>query len=141
MPRTCRPIYMPELAKLLWGDHYDLDDPHSRHLGCERARTFLRRIERDRGKQLIFKTSGRGRCYTTEQLLKRYASEIFDLKGNLEAQITTALERGKDDLIAVKKAQMGQARRQVEIAKRVGEIAKDLKALEKRLLALLDEAD
>jgi hypothetical protein len=136
MPRTCRPIYMPELAKLLWASRYNLDDPHDRHIGGERARRFLRRLERERGRQLLFKTSGRGRCYTTEQLLKRHAPEIFDLKGKLEAQITTAIERSKDDLLAVKKAQMGQGRAQRLMAKRIGQIRKNLEAVQKQVFAL-----
>jgi hypothetical protein len=136
MPKTSRPIYMPELAELLWPGAYNFDDKEQRHNACRRARRFLRRLEHQRDKPpLLYKDGDGRRVYTTLQLLKRHARELTDLRELVERLVAERDGRLRNRVVAQTKAQAALGARQRHLRQYLGG---EMKKLDRRVKVLED---
>jgi hypothetical protein len=139
MPRYCRPIFLPELAELIWPGVYT-HSKAARRNGARRARRFLRRLERHRGKKLLHRMSDgkkRSQLYTTMKLLRPKANEMLDYKTALEQEIAQRWETAQTQLVVLRRTvKMATARQKdanFSIVNSVQEIQASIEALGKRI--------
>jgi hypothetical protein len=130
MPRYCRPLLMPEVAELLWPGEYT-DRPR---IGAQRAMRFLRRIERDRDVQLLFRENKR--LHTTTGALRQHCRQLLDDPDRIKREID---ERWKVALLRLVKVEKTLEKtvktynvELFETVRAIRKIRKDVKALSKR---------
>ncbi len=125
--RYCRPLLLTEVAELLWPGIYT-DRPR---IGAQKARRFLRRIEKARGIKLLFREKRRE--HTTAGVLRRHCDELFDDPDRIRREIDERWETAQLRLVKVEKTLQKLAHRVgnelFETVAAIQEIQKDVKAL------------
>ena len=120
-------MLLPEVAELLWPGEYT-DRPR---IGAQRALRFLRRIERDRGCQLLFRETKR--YHTTTGALRLHCRQLLDDPDRIKREIDERWKHAQMRLVTVEKTLKVMAKRyNIELFETVGairEIAKNVKAL------------
>jgi hypothetical protein len=126
--RYCRPLLLAEVAELIWPGRYT-DRPH---IGAQKARRFLRRLEKARGIELLFRE--KRRQYTTRSTLREYCSELFDDPDRIRREIDERWEVAQLRLVKVEQT-LKKLSRKVgdelnETVEIIREIKKDVKDLQ-----------
>lgn len=132
MPKYCRPLLLPEVAELLWPGEYT-DRPR---IGAQRALRFLRRIETDRGVQLLFRE--KKRLHTTTGALHQHCRQLLEDPDRIQREIDERWKVAQLRLLKVedtlKRTVKTYNKELFETVRAIQEIQKIVKALSKQHL-------